>query len=335
MDSPISVMASNLPQPFMHPDLAQVHSQLPQNDEIGTPEALANRRRFLNFTLEDTLRGREDVIAHEEREIPGPTGPLTASIFRPKKTAESTQQQPQTQTLGILHIHGGGHCSGNRFLGIASALDWVEELGAVVVSAEYRLAPEHPQPAQLEDSYAALEWLSGHAQELGVSADHIVVCGGSAGGNLAAGVVLLARDRSGPKIRGQLLMCPWLDDSNATGSMRQLGHLAPWTLSNSVHACDYALGVDRRHATMYTVPARADDLRGLPPTFMDVGDADVFRDEDVAYAAALWKAGVSTELHVWAGCWHSFDIFVPDAPISHRARGLRSTWLRQLVSNRD
>ncbi|KAJ6109846.1 esterase/lipase [Penicillium sp. IBT 16267x] len=310
---------SSLPRPPLHPDLTEVHNQLPKDDEIKTSEQIANRRRALDFTLEYTLRGREDAISHEESQFTGPAGPLKLSVFRPKQSKHS-------KASGILFIHAGGHVSGSRFVGIDSALDWVEEFGAVLVSADYRFAPEHPQPAQVEVSYAALKWMSGKSQELGFDRDQIIVCGGSAGGNLAAGVTLLARDRSGPQIRGQLLMYPWLDDSNITNSMMQFADLVPWTRSNSIDACNYALGVNREHATIYTVPSRANDLGGLPPTWIDVGDADVFRDEDVEYATKLWKAGVSTELHVWPGCWHGFDVYAPDAPTA------RSEWVRNLLS---
>ncbi|KAJ5933999.1 esterase/lipase [Penicillium verhagenii] len=321
---------SSITRPPLHPDLSNAHNQLPKDDEISTPEQIANRRKALDFTLEYTLRGRETTISHEETEFTGPAGQLKVSIFHPKE-----KQTKQPKTLGILYIHSGGHISGSRFLGIDSALDWVEEFGAVLVSADYRFAPEHPQPAQVEDSFAALNWMSAHSQELGFDRDQIIVCGGSAGGNLAAGVVLLARDRSGPQVRAQLLMYPWLDDSNTTNSMMQFADLPPWTRSNSVDACNYALGVDREHATIYTVPSRAEDLGGLPPTWIDVGDADVFRDECVDYASKLWKAGVSTELHVWPGCWHGFDTFAPDAPISRRARLGRSEWVRGLMNIQD
>ncbi|KAJ5628443.1 esterase/lipase [Penicillium lividum] len=317
---------TSLPRPSLHPDLTEAHNQLPKNDEISTPEQIANRREALNFTLEYALQGREHIISHEEKEFQGPTKTLKASIFRPK-------QPKQSNPPGILFIHPGGHISGSRFLGIDSALDWVEEFGATLISADYRFAPEHPQPAQVEDSYAALEWMSEQSQDLGFDRDRIIVCGGSAGGNLAAGVVLLARDRSGPRILGQLLIYPWLDDGNATHSMMQFGDLAPWTRSNSIDACNYALGVEREFATIYTVPSRASakELGGLPSTWIDVGDADVFRDECVEHASKLWTAGISTELHVWPGCWHGFDTFAPNAPISRRARLARSEWVRNLV----
>lgn len=322
-------MRSNaLPRPPLHPDLDEVQKSFPANPPPDTKEGLAASRQALAFKLEDMLQGREDKISHEDIDIPSPAGPMRATILRPKAgyTAPSVADTP-----GIISFHGGGHLAGNRFMGINVALDWIEKLGAVCLTAEYRLAPEHPQPAQLDDSYAALTWMSEHAAELGFNPHKLIVSGGSAGGNLAAGVALLARDRSGPEILGQLLIYPWLDDSNETVSIHQFGELRPWTRAHSLVACDYALGENRERASIYTVPSRAKDLAGLPSTFIDVGAADVFRDEDVDYANALLKCGVQVEFHVWPGCWHGFDAFVPDAPISRRAAQTRLEWLQDLV----
>ncbi|KAH1401502.1 hypothetical protein KXV95_003791 [Aspergillus fumigatus] len=301
-------MASPILRSPITSDLANV---TPDLVDVSTPEKLKSYRESLEpiFTLENIIRGKENIISYEELDIPGPAGPMRATIFRPKH-----QTHPIDEIPGILHIHGGGLATGNRFLGF-TMLDWVESLGAVCLTAEYRLAPEHHQPAQLEDSYAALQWMSDHAAELGFNPHKLVVCGSSAGGNLTAGVTLLARDRSGPQICGQVLIYPWVDDGMDYVSMRILRL--------------------REHADMYTVPMRATNFAGLPPTFIDVGEADVFRDQDIAYASALWKDGVSTELHVWPGSWHGFDVFVPDAPISRRARAARLEWLRKLLSVPD
>ncbi|KAB8070879.1 Alpha/Beta hydrolase protein [Aspergillus leporis] len=322
-------MSPQTPRPALNPELAHVHQALPKIG-ISSKEELEIYRQFLesSFTLEDIIRGKEDVLSYEERYIPGPAGPMKATIFRPK-----SQTQPATEAPGILHIHGGGIVSGNRFLGVANMLDWVEALGATLLTAEYRLAPEHPQPAALEDTYAALTWMCEHSVELGFNPRKLIVCGGSAGGNLAAGVTLLARDRSGPEISGQVLMYPWLDDTNLGLSVEQFGDLAPWTVTNSINACNYVYGENREHANKYTVPSRATNLFGLPPTFIDVGEADAFRDEDVAYATELWRSGVSTELHVWPGCWHGFDAFAPAAPISRRAGAARLEWLKKLLES--
>ncbi|EDP49106.1 hypothetical protein KXV70_007261 [Aspergillus fumigatus] len=321
-------MASPILRSPITSDLANV---TPDLVDVSTPEKLKSYRESLEpiFTLENIIRGKENIISWEELDIPGPAGPMRATIFRPKH-----QTHPIDEIPGILHIHGGGLATGNRFLGF-TMLDWVESLGAVCLTAEYRLAPEHHQPAQLEDSYAALQWMSDHAAELGFNPHKLVVCGSSAGGNLTAGVTLLARDRSGPQICGQVLIYPWVDDGMDYVSMRQYADIAPVRDVDAAVLANYAFGERREHADMYTVPMRATNFAGLPPTFIDVGEADVFRDQDIAYASALWKDGVSTELHVWPGSWHGFDVFVPDAPISRRARAARLEWLRKLLSVPD
>ncbi|KAE8146945.1 Alpha/Beta hydrolase protein [Aspergillus avenaceus] len=319
-------MSSQIPRPPLNPELEHVHKALPHVG-ISTKEELEAYRQFLgNFTLDTIFQGKEDAISYEETDIPGPAGPMKTTIFRPKHQTLSAEETP-----GILHIHGGGLTTGNRFMGL-TMLNWVEALGATIITAEYRLAPEHPQPAALEDSYAALQWMSENASKLGFNPNKLIITGGSAGGTLAAGLSLLARDRSGPKICGQLLSYPWVNDRAQTLSRKQFADLLPWVETNTIHTSRYALGENGEYATMYSVPATATDFSGLPPTFIDVGEADSFRDEDINFASALWKAGVPTEFHVWPGCWHGFDMFVPDAPVSRQAAATRLEWLRKLVS---
>jgi acetyl esterase/lipase len=178
-----------------------------------------------------------------------------------------------------------------------------------VVSVDYRLAPEHPFPAPLEDCYAALVWVADHAGELGVDPDRIAVGGESAGGGLAAGVALLARDRSGPRLCLQFLGIPELDDRLATDSMRTLGADAPiTTIANGEISWDSYLGAGVRgtdQVSQYAAPARATDLAGLPPALVTAYELDALRDEDIAYAQRLLSAGVPTELHVYAGAFHA------------------------------
>ncbi|KAL4875018.1 Alpha/Beta hydrolase protein [Aspergillus karnatakaensis] len=317
----------SFPRPSLNPDLAEVHKTALSLD-VDTPEKLHSYREAIApfFTLENTIRGNEDAVSAEEFDIPGPACPLRTTVFRPKNRTRTVEDTP-----GILHVHGGGLTTGNRFLGL-TMLDWVTELGAVILTADYRLAPEHPQPAALEDTYAALQFLASHAAEFGFNPDKIIVVGGSAGGNLAAGVALLARDRSGPRLAGQVLMYPWLDDRTDSLSVQQYADIPPVKKSELITVSHYAFGRNGEYADIYTAPSRATNLTGLPPTLIDVGEADVFRDQDVAYASALWRDGVSTELHVYPGSWHGFDVFVPDAPISRRAIATRLEWLKVLLS---
>ncbi|MEV8136618.1 alpha/beta hydrolase fold domain-containing protein [Microbacterium aurantiacum] len=222
---------------------------------------------------------------------------------------------------------------GDRFTGAAEYLNWVMELDAVVVSLEYRLAPENPDPAPVDDCYAGLVWTAAHAEELGIDPARLVIGGASAGGGLAAGVTLKARDLGGPTLAGQLLIYPMIDDRNETVSSRQVDGFGVWDRGSNDTGWDALLG-DRRKTdavSIYAAPARATDVANLPPAFIDVASAEVFRDEDVAYAARIWEQGGIAELHVWPGGFHGFDAMAPQAALSLRARAARLDWLRRLL----
>lgn len=258
--------------------------------------------------------------------LPGYDGAgLTASVCtRPGRTGTGP---------GIYYLHGGGMIFGDRHGGPAAFADLIRDENAVVVSLEYRLAPEHPDPAPVEDAYAGLVWTADRLDELGIEPGRFIIAGHSAGGGLGAGVTLLARDRGGPRVDAQMLMSPMLDDRDATVSTRQYEDTGTVSRATSVTAWTALLG-DRRATdavSVYAAPARAEDLTGLPPAFIDCGSAEAFRDEDVAYATALWAAGVQAELHVWAGGFHGFDGFAPDAAASRAAVAARTSWLARTL----
>ncbi|MFE7572726.1 alpha/beta hydrolase [Streptomyces sp. NPDC057539] len=264
----------------------------------------------------------------EERTVPGPPGEPEISLLigRPAGAGPALP--------ALYSIHGGGMILGDNRAGFDSLLGWARELNLVVVSVEYRLAPEHPHPAPVEDSYAGLVWTAAHAGELGIDPGRIIVAGGSAGGGLAAAVALLARDRGGPALAGQMLMCPMLDDRNDTPSSLQMAGLGLWDRAAN-HTGWTALLGDRRggpDVSPYAAPARAADLSGLPPAFIDVGSAETFRDEDVTYATRLWQAGGQAELHVWPGGFHGFEGLAPQAAISQDARNAQLKWLRRVLA---
>jgi len=236
-------------------------------------------------------------------------------------------------SAGLYLIHGGGMVSGDRWMGTELVIDWIVRLGLVVVTVDYRLAPEHPDPTPVEDCYAGLAWMAAHADELGIAPERILVMGGSAGGGLAAGTTLLARDRRGPAILGQLLMCPMLDDRDDTVSTRQFDEVGTWTRVSNTTGWTALLG-DRRgtaDVSIYAAPARAGDVSGLPPTYIDCGSADLFRDEDVTYASRIWAAGGDAELHIWAGAFHGFDGIAPAAAVSRAAMAARTSWLERIL----
>ncbi len=293
-----------------------------------TPEALP-RMRALEVP-EAVLDARLHELGYHRRSVtvPGHLGdPIDLAVIR---RTDSTGPVP-----AVYSIHGGGMMFGHHLGNLDSFDDWLlRDHDVVLVSVDYRLAPEHPDPYPVEDAYAGLVWLAEHADELGVDPARIVVAGQSAGGGLAAGVTLLARDRQGPAVAAQVLVSPMLDDRDDTVSGRQFDGVGVADRQMMHVAWDAYLG-ERRGTDAVdpaAAPARATDLSGLPPTYLDCGSAEVFRDETVAYASALWAAGVDAELHVWPGAFHGSTSMVPDAVLSRAAVAALAAWTARLLA---
>ncbi|WP_418277022.1 alpha/beta hydrolase [Isoptericola jiangsuensis] len=260
--------------------------------------------------------------------VPGPDGApdITLHLFRP-----ATGHGPWPV---LYNTHGGGMISGSALGEVALYLPYVAEGLAAVVSVEYRLAPEHPDPAPIEDCYAGLAWTARHAHEYDLDADRLMLIGASAGGGLAAGLGLLARDRGFPSITHQILICPMIDDREVTPSSRMLDGKGVWDRNSNHFGWTSLLG-DRRggpDVSIYAAPARATDLSGLPQTYVDAGGAETFRDEAVDYAQRLAQAGVLVDLHVWGGGFHGFDMLVPQAAISRAAIAVRDEYIRRALA---
>jgi acetyl esterase/lipase len=318
-------MTTHTAPPF-DPELAAVLDLIQETlPPTVTPEMIPLMREMPADPTLDALVEAVGAV-HEERTIAGHDGAeIVVSIYRrPDQTAAGP---------GMYYIHGGGMVIGSRFLGVQTFLPFVASHGAVVVSVEYRLAPEFPDPVPVEDCYAGLVWMSEHAAELGIDPARLIVGGSSAGGGLAAGVTLLARDRQGPALRASLLMCPMLDDRNETVSSHQIQGIGFWDRTSNFTGWNALLGERRGtdDVSIYAAPARAEDLSGLPPTYIDVGSAEVFRDEDVAYASRIWAAGGTAELHVWPGGFHGFDGFAPQAQLSIAMVEVRNRWLTRML----
>ncbi|WP_405715260.1 alpha/beta hydrolase [Streptomyces xanthophaeus] len=268
----------------------------------------------------------------DELRVPGAQG-------GPDVTLVSARPAGLAGPLPLLYyMHGGGMIMGNAWSVLPELLrSWALPLELAVVSVEYRLAPRTRYPGPLEDCYAGLVWAAEHADALGIDADRIVIGGKSAGGGLAAALALLTRDRGGPAPVGRLLLCPMLDDRGHTFSSHQLAGVDTWDRTSNATAWQALLGDLYGAADLpaYAAPARATDLSGLPPAYVDVGSAETFRDEDVAYADAIWRAGGQAELHVWPGAFHGFDSLAPDAALSRDARDARDArtrWLRRVLT---
>ncbi|MEV0609610.1 alpha/beta hydrolase [Polymorphospora rubra] len=313
-----------LARPDLDPALRTLLADLPLVPRL-TAEALEQIRPFASTPVEPLLAGR--AVARREVTISGPDGArIPLSILSPTGTRT-------TAAPCVYWIHGGGMVMGDRYSQLDIPLEWLELFGAVVVSVDYRLAPEVNGTVLVDDCYHGLLWVAEHAGDLGVDPSRIIVAGASAGGGLAAGVTLMARDRGTPAIAAQVLIGPMLDHRNTTTSSRQYsGEPGVWTREMNEFGWRSVLG-DRTGAAVpaYVSPALADDLTGLPTTYIDAGSAEVFRDEDVDYASRIWAAGGQAELHVWAGGCHGFDALYPRVPVSAAARRTRNDWLARVL----
>jgi acetyl esterase len=237
-------------------------------------------------------------VAHvEDRAIPGPHGDIPVRIYRPEGDAPKPT---------IVYYHGGGWVIGSieshdgTCRGLADAVD------ALVVSVDYRLAPEHPFPAPVEDAFAALEWVAEHASELGGDPARIAVAGDSAGGNLSAVTAILARDAGGPELCFQLLVYPVTDHGCDRPSMTENAEGYFLTAQAMDWFFHHYLGDSAHGADPRVSPLRASDLSGLPPAFVITAEYDPLRDQGMAYAEALAAAGVPVEAQVYEGMFHGF-----------------------------
>lgn len=285
------------------------------------------------ITLDDIPATRQflaDMLAAMASQIPDIPGVRTSDHFAPGAEGDPDvfvriyQPESRPEALpALLWIHGGGFVLGNVAGDDLKAKGLALALNCVVASVEYRLAPEHPFPAPLEDCYAALKWLANNAGDFGINPARIAIGGASAGGGLAAGLGLLARDRGEVDVCYQLLIYPMIDDTNVAQASAAVPDTPLWTRANNLIGWRCYLGHEpgSEGVSPYAAPTRVQDVSGLPPTYIGVGTPDLFRDEDIAYAQRLMQAGVPTELHVYADGFHGFDGFAPESDAAQRFSG--------------
>jgi acetyl esterase/lipase len=288
---------------------ADIPAKRLEDDAAG----LAAQERIETLGL---VRTDLEAVGHDGAAVP------LSLVHRPDRTATSPL---------VYFVHGGGMMLGNRWSGSEVFLDWIDRYNAVVATVEYRRAPESPYPFPQEDCYAGLRHLATHAEALQVNPATGLIAGISAGGGLAAAVALMARDRGGPSVAGQLLIAPMLDDRGHTRSTRQFpagmwnaveNDLAWRSLLGDLHGTD--------DVPPYAAPARATDLGRLPPAFLEAGSAEVFRDEIVTYASRIWADGGQADLHVWSGGFHGFGTFEHTVLAQGAAHSLRN-WLDRIL----
>jgi acetyl esterase/lipase len=305
------------------PELAATVAMMPSVEMTDIPAARA--QMVETFAAIYGEPDRSGVQVRDEF-VPGPDGApdIRLRIYTPDRVVAPA---------AIYDVHGGGFVVGSIDIFEIENLRLARELGVVVVTVDYRLAPEHPYPAPLEDCYAGLVWTAKNAHDLGIDPDRIAIHGASAGGGLCAGLALLARDRGGPPIAFQYLGVPELDDRLDTPSMQRFVDTPIWNRPNAVVSWDAYLGAGKRgtpDVPIYAAPARATDLTGLPPAYVSVMEFDPLRDEGIAYAQDLMHAGVSVELHAFPGTFHG-SMMVEQAAVTRREKDEALVVLRRAL----
>jgi acetyl esterase/lipase len=232
----------------------------------------------------------------------------------------------------VYHIHGGGYVGGTVVAQEPIHREMVLALGCALVSVEYRLAPEVAFPGPLDDCYAGLAWLFEQGETLGIDRARIGVKGESAGGGLAAALALLVRDRGEFSLAFQHLIYPMLDDRTCIAEPHPYAGEFVWNRGSNAFGWRSYLGAEpgSDDISAYAAPGRAEDLKGLPPAFISTGSLDLFVDEDISYASRLLRAGVPTEMHVYPGGFHGFDIDQTAEVARHMRRDSWSSLARQL-----
>lgn len=312
----------------LDPELRAMVEKLPTDRPLNLneiPAARAKMNKMVTAMLADLPA--VDGVASQDQFAPGREGDpaVRVRVYRP-------DHQP-AKLPALLWIHGGGYVMGDIEQDDRLMKQLAKRIGLVAVSVDYRLAPEHPFPAPVEDCYAALKWLFAHAGQLGVEPSRIAIGGASGGGGLAAGLALLVRDRGEVPVAFQLLIYPMIDDRNVTPASYAITDPRMWNRESNRLGWRAYLGRDGGGADVspYAAASRATDLRDLPPAYIPVGALDLFVDENIEYAQRLIQAGVPTELHVYPGAFHGFDLFAPHAKVSKQFKADRDSALMRAL----
>jgi acetyl esterase/lipase len=312
----------------LDPELKAVMERMPADRTLDLTKISAARARMKKLVLEMLATFPQvEGVSQEDRFAPGTQGgpPVRVRIYR---------ADDQSSKLPALYwIHGGGYVMGDIDMDDRLMKQMVKRIGCVAASVDYRLAPEHPFPTPVEDCYTGLKWLFAHADELGVEPARIAIGGPSGGGGLTAGLGVLARDRKEVQVAYQLLIYPMIDDRNATAAAHAITDPRVWNRESNRLGWKAYLGRDGGGADVspYAAATRATDLSNLPPTYISVGTLDLFVDENIDYAQRLIQAGVPTELHVYPGAFHGFDMFAPSARVSKQFKADRDNALKRAL----
>jgi len=310
-------------EPYFDPE---VRAALETSPRLGTVDADSIDKVRANRLLLNEQVPLSAVVERTNITVPGPPGGADIRL-RVHKRVGLEGPQPC-----LYWIHGGGFVLGAPEQDDLRFDRWCARHDMIGIGVQYRLAPEDPYPAGLDDCYAGLKWVKEHGQDLGVDIDHVGIGGPSGGGGLAAGLGLMVRDRAEMDIDYQMLIYPMIDD---TRSGVTAGWDVPiWDRDSNTYGWSSYLGdkFGTDDVSPYAAAARATELSGLPSTYIMVGSLDAFADEDIDYATRLNHAGVPVELHLYPGAPHGFEGFAPDAAVSRQARRDINDWLARMLA---
>jgi acetyl esterase/lipase len=312
----------------LDPELRAMVERLPTDRTLNLNE-ISKARVKMKKMVTELLAAMPPVegITSQDHFAPGSQGGPAVRV----RVYRSNDQQNKLPAL--YWIHGGGYVMGDIDYDDRLMMQMVKRIGCVAASVDYRLAPEHPFPTPVEDCYTGLKWLFTHADELGVEPSRIAIGGPSGGGGLTAGLGLMVRDRKEVPVVYQFLIYPMIDDRNATPASYAITDPRVWNRESNRLGWKAYLGRDGGGAGVspYAAAARATDLTNLPPTYISVGALDLFVDENIEYAQRLIQAGVPTELHVYPGAFHGFDLFAPSARVSKQFKADRDSALKRAL----
>ena len=307
--APIMAIMAQVPKPADH-DVETRRSNLKK----GIGALLANMPDFA-----DTETTEHKIKSYDGAEI---------TVYRIRKIGAEA-----VPGSAIIHAHGGGMIGGDAVTFRPGVKANVSLSGVQFFDVEYRLAPEHPHPALVEDTYAALTWLHEHATEFQVDRNRIGVMGESAGGGIAAGVCLMARDRNlQPPLSKSILVYPMLDSRNIKPVVKEFDQYLTWTIGSNLTGWTALLGdkLGSDDVSPYASPSHVKSVEGLPSTYIDVGGLDLFRDENIEYARRLAAASIEVEFHLYPGVPHAFEIMAPEVSVTRQALANRIKALKSL-----
>jgi acetyl esterase/lipase len=316
----------------MKNNLSKIHPELQPIAKLSPRFSFSRKNLWLINGLVNLIPGANppDILV-ENVYIPGhgDRSQVRLRIYKPKSAA---------RTLPVLlWLHGGGYVIGKPEMDDRHCAEYVRQAGITVVSVDYRLAPKHPFPAGLDDCASALQWVGANSEQLGVDAKRIAVGGESAGGGLAAALAQLAHDQLAIKPIFQLLVYPMLDDRTVLRTDIDDSRNITWDQKSNRFGWESYLGkpCGGVEVSAYAVPARRQELTGLPPAWIGVGSLDIFHAEDAAYAQRLEECGIECEIKVVQGGFHGFDVFNPQLPVVQDFRQSQISALKKVFYSND